>query len=100
MQEASAVPAVDQRPVPSLGASSEMLGLLELMTQILRQFAGLADEDIDAGIQDALAAIGDDAGVDRSYLLLLDERGEYLHNTHEWCEVGIRSEIYNVRQVP
>jgi diguanylate cyclase (GGDEF)-like protein/PAS domain S-box-containing protein len=68
------------------------------MTAILRQFAGLADEDFDVGIQDALASIGRFAGVDRSYLFLID--GAYMDNTHEWCAPGIQPEIENLQQVP
>jgi diguanylate cyclase (GGDEF)-like protein/PAS domain S-box-containing protein len=84
----------------SAGLSSELQGLLALMTGILRQFAGLADQDIDAGIQTALASIGSFVGVDRSYLFLLDDQAEYLRNTHEWCAPGIRPERENLQRVP
>ncbi|WPL17871.1 Bacteriophytochrome cph2 [Thiorhodovibrio winogradskyi] len=80
--------------------SAKLLGLLELMTNILRRFAGLADQDVDAGIQSALAAIGEFVGVDRSYLFLIDDQGEYLRNTHEWCAPAIHPEIDNLQAVP
>ena len=77
---------------------AELTGLLELMTAILRRFAGLGDQAIDAGIDEALASIGHFAGVDRSYMFLVD--GEYLNNSHEWCAPGITPEIHNLQQVP
>jgi diguanylate cyclase (GGDEF)-like protein/PAS domain S-box-containing protein len=77
---------------------AELTGLLELMTAILRRFAGLGDQAIDAGIDEALASIGHFAGVDRSYMFLVD--GEYLNNSHEWCAPGIPPEIHVLQQVP
>ena len=76
----------------------DVTGLLELMTTILRRFAGLGDHDIDAGIDDALASIGHFAGVDRSYMFTID--GEFINNSHEWCAPGISPEIHNLQQVP
>ncbi len=76
----------------------ELTGLLELMTAILHRFAGLGDQDIDAGIDEALASIGRFARVDRCYLFTID--GEFLNNTHEWCAPGIIPEIDNLQQVP
>ena len=77
---------------------AELTGLLELMTLVLRRFAGLGDEDFDAAIDEALASIGRFAGVDRSYLFSID--GDFLNNSHEWCAPGIRPEITNLQQVP
>ncbi len=76
----------------------ELAGLLELMTAILRRFAGLGEQDIDAAIDEALASIGGFAGVDRSYLFTID--GELINNRHEWCASGVAPEIQNLQQVP
>lgn len=65
---------------------------------ILRRFAGPGDQDIDAGIDEALASIGRFAGVDRSYMFTID--GDFLNNSHEWCGPGISPEIHNLQQVP
>jgi diguanylate cyclase (GGDEF)-like protein/PAS domain S-box-containing protein len=80
--------------------SGELLELLGVMTAILRRFAGLLDRDLDAGINDALAAIGTHADVDRCYLFLVSDDGEFVSNTHEWCAEGIFPEIENLQQVP
>lgn len=76
----------------------ELNGLLELMSKVLRRFAGLGDDDIDTGIQAALESIGRFADVDRSYLFLIDP--PFFDNTHEWCAPGIPAEIDNLQRVP
>ncbi|WP_462323018.1 putative bifunctional diguanylate cyclase/phosphodiesterase [Halochromatium sp.] len=76
----------------------ELNGLLELMSRVLRRFAGLDDDDIDTGIQEALESIGRFADVDRSYLFLIDP--PFFDNTHEWCAPGITAEIDNLQRVP
>ena len=67
----------------------ELLGLLELIPGILRDFADLAPTDLDAGIDDALRRIGRFADVDRSYMFLFDRDMELMDNTNEWCAAGI-----------
>ncbi|WP_058557201.1 bifunctional diguanylate cyclase/phosphodiesterase [Thiohalocapsa sp. ML1] len=87
-------------PAERADEQAELLGLLRLMTSILRRFADVADQDIDAGINDALASIGAFAGVDRSYIFLADADMVLIHNTHEWCAPGITPEIDSLRDVP
>jgi diguanylate cyclase (GGDEF)-like protein/PAS domain S-box-containing protein len=89
-----------QPPVEPADEQAELIGLLRLMTSILRRFADVADQDIDAGINDALASIGTFAGVDRSYIFLADADLALIHNTHEWCAPGITPELESLRDVP
>ncbi|MEE4331645.1 MAG: hypothetical protein V2J10_12315, partial [Wenzhouxiangella sp.] len=70
------------------------------MTTILRRFAGLTDRDINQGINDTLAAIGDHVEVDRCYLFMVSDDGLAVSNTHEWCADGINPEIDNLQDVP
>lgn len=79
----------------------EILGLLTLMTAILRDFADMADSHVDDGIEAALAQISEFTGVDRSYLFLVnDAQPQLIDNTHEWCAAGITAEIDNLQGVP
>ncbi|MEX0834612.1 MAG: diguanylate cyclase, partial [Nitriliruptor sp.] len=78
----------------------ELLGLLELIPEILRAFGDLDAADLDAGIDDALRRIGSYADVDRSYLCLLDEPNGVISNTHEWCAAGTEPQIDELQQVP
>lgn len=81
-------------------SAAETLDLLRIMTGILRRFAGLEDRDLDQGISDTLAAIGDHADVDRCYLFIVSEDGRLVSNTHEWCADGIEAEIDNLQNLP
>ena len=78
----------------------ELLGLLELIPGILRDFADLAPDDLDAGIDDALRRIGEFADVDRSYMFLFDADFVLMDNTHEWCASGIEPQIDELQRVP
>jgi PAS domain S-box-containing protein len=67
----------------------------QLIATLSTQFINLTPEEIDSGINHALKAIATFSGVDRSYLFLLDEEGNQLHNTHEWCAPGISPQIHH-----
>ena len=70
-----------------------------LATTIASRFINLESSEMDQGIDEALKAAGQFAGVDRSYLFQLDETGHVATNTHEWCAEGIEPEIGNPQQV-
>ena len=80
--------------------SLETLDLLRIMTGILRRFAGVEDRDLDQGINDTLAAIGNHVQVDRCYLFIVSESGTSVTNTHEWCAEGIDPEIDQLQDLP
>jgi diguanylate cyclase (GGDEF)-like protein/PAS domain S-box-containing protein len=79
---------------------TELLGLLELIPEILRAFGDLDTADLDVGIDDVLRRIGRFAEVDRSYLFLFDERLGLMDNTNEWCADGIDPQIDQLQRVP
>ncbi|MCX6030982.1 MAG: PAS domain-containing protein [Chloroflexi bacterium] len=71
-------------------ALQRRLNFEQLITGISTDFINLAPDAIGAGIHRALQAIGEFAGVDRSYVFLFSEDGATLRDTHEWCADGIR----------
>ncbi|MEX0650788.1 MAG: GAF domain-containing protein, partial [Actinomycetota bacterium] len=78
----------------------ELLGLLELIPEILRAFGDLDTADLDAGIHDVLRRVGRFADVDRSYLFTLDDADGVMDNTHEWCAPGIEPQIDELQRIP
>ncbi|HWR90174.1 MAG TPA: ATP-binding protein [Dissulfurispiraceae bacterium] len=62
-----------------------------LLTTISTGFINLPPQRIDEGIRDALRQIGLFAGVDRSYVILIDREMRFANKTHEWCAEGIDS---------
>lgn len=78
-----------------------------LITGISTAFVNLAADSIDRGINDALRAIGEFAGVDRSYVFLFRDSaggpapGDRLRsdNTHEWCAPGIEPQIARLQGI-
>lgn len=79
---------------------SYFLGFEELVTSISTQLINLASSDIDAVIDEALARLGEFAGVDRSYVFVISHERETMTNTHEWCAPGIEPQIANVQNLP
>ncbi|WP_293121629.1 PAS domain S-box protein [Okeania sp. SIO1I7] len=76
------------------------LNFEELITTLSTHFINLAPDEIDRGIQVALEWIGTFSGVDRSYVFLLDETGNYINNDYEWCASGITPQIQQRKQIP
>jgi|GEM_PF-1925130 len=80
--------------------SVRLVGLHRLVSATMRGLAQAGQASIDPILNSALAAIGTFSGVDRSYIFLIDDDGEHLSNTHEWCAAGIAPEIANLQHVP
>jgi PAS domain S-box-containing protein len=57
----------------------------KLITSISTNFINIASDEIDGEINNALKKIGEFAGVDRSYVILVSEDGTKIDNVYEWC---------------
>ena len=71
-----------------------------LISTLSTHFINLATRDIDAGIGEALASLGEFAKVDRSYIFLFSDGGHRVSNTHEWCAPGIPLQRERVQDLP
>jgi len=71
-----------------------------LISEISSEFLGLPSEQIDSGIERALADIASFSGADRAYVFLLQDDGVLVDNTHEWCAEGIEPQIKHLRNIP
>jgi PAS domain S-box-containing protein len=74
--------------------------LQRLISTLSTRFINLAPADVDGEITRALQAIGEYAGVDRSYVCLFSGGGTKMTSTHEWCAAGVRPQIDNLKDVP
>jgi PAS domain S-box-containing protein len=75
-------------------------GFAQLIATISRDFIAMASDQIDRGIQAALRAIGEYAGVDRAFLLGLTDDLSLLVNTHEWCTDPVVSRLKSFQGLP
>ncbi|UCG61515.1 MAG: GAF domain-containing protein [Candidatus Zixiibacteriota bacterium] len=64
-----------------------------LITNLSTSFIHLSADDISAGINRALKAIGRFAAIDRSYIFDFSDDGTTMDNTYEWCHEGIKPQI-------
>lgn len=76
------------------------VALEELVGTLSARFINLLPEQTDAGIQDALRAVGEFADADRSYVFLRSGDGQTVDNTHEWCAEGVEPQIQNLQKLP
>jgi PAS domain S-box-containing protein len=74
--------------------------LERLIAAISTHFVNLAAHEVDAAIDQALQAIGEFVGADRSYVFLFSDEGSRMDNTHEWCGVGIEPQMENLQGLP
>jgi len=68
-----------------------------LITTISTNFINLAPGEIDSAITHVLQAIGEFAGVDRSYIFLFSDDGTKMDNTYEWCAQGMEPRIQKLK---
>ena len=57
-------------------------------------------QELDQGINNALAMVGEFSGVDRVYIFHYDFSAQIMTNTYEWCAPGITPEKDNLQAVP
>lgn len=81
-------------------AEGDRLAFEKLISEISWQFINLGSAEVDAGIQNALEAIGQFVAADRSYVFLFSEDGAQMTNTHEWCAPGISSQRERIQDQP
>ncbi|HOW35303.1 MAG TPA: PAS domain S-box protein [Candidatus Omnitrophota bacterium] len=77
----------------------------KLLTNVSSRFINVSSEKMDEEINYALGAIGEFAGVDRSYIFIFKDDQKIMVNTHEWCRQGVVSseqilQDIDVRQFP
>ena len=72
----------------------------KMISDISSRFLDLSLNEIDAGINQALADIGFFTGVDRAYVFLYHEDLVLADNTHEWCGPGIDPQIQHLKNIP
>lgn len=66
-------------------AQHQLLGLIDMVSRILRHFAETNDANLSTAISNAIESIGEFTGVDQSYVFELDQDLASAQNTHRWC---------------
>jgi diguanylate cyclase (GGDEF)-like protein/PAS domain S-box-containing protein len=72
----------------------------KLIAAISTHFINLAPDEIDKGINDALAAVGAFVGADRCHLLLLNDDKLSGSLTHEWDAAGVDARRDDMQNLP
>ncbi|MBN1486943.1 MAG: GAF domain-containing protein [Anaerolineae bacterium] len=81
-------------------AIRELMGLQRLITTISTNFINLSPDEVDDGINKALATIGEFTNVDRSYVFLYSDDKTLMNCTHEWCAPQIEAHIHRLKDMP
>ncbi len=71
-----------------------------VVSGISTKFINLPSNEIHAGVNDALKALGQSARVDRSYVFLFSDDGNRMSNTHEWCAKNIPPAMPRLQDLP
>jgi PAS domain S-box-containing protein len=74
--------------------------LLKLILALSTNFIVLSADEVDDGINDVLKAIGNFAGVDRSYVFMFCADGTKMSKTNEWCADGIQGLLTRAQRIP
>ena len=91
---AIAVDAVDRRQAQD--ALRRRVEYEKLIADISTRFVNLGPDEVDAGIEEALAAVGNFVNADRCHVVLLSDDRLSCRLTHEWSAPGfdLRKEVY------
>ena len=65
--------------------TNRLLGLINIISEILRPFAETSEADLNNAIDNAIERIGAFTGVDQSYVFQLSHDTVSAKNTHQWC---------------
>ncbi len=80
--------------------SAEHLELEKLLVTLSSKFINLPMEETDKAINQVIETIGEFAGVDRSYLLMIrEDEPPIMDNTFEWCSPGTQSVMHKVQSI-
>ena len=91
---AMAVDAQDRRQAQE--ALRHRVEFEKLIASISTRFVNLAAEELDAGIEESLAAVAQFVGAERGHIILLTDDGLSGRLTHEWSAPGVslRKDVY------
>lgn len=71
-----------------------------LLFRLASRFINLPVQQMDQGIDDALADMGGFVSADRAYLFVYDHASRQASNTHEWCAPGVEPQKHLWQQSP
>ncbi|MDD5155486.1 MAG: diguanylate cyclase [Candidatus Omnitrophica bacterium] len=71
----------------------------KLITGLSTKFINLPADKIDQGINQALKAIAEFSGVDRSYIFMLQDGRAKVSNIYEWCAEGTEPQIHKLQDL-
>ena len=74
--------------------------LQEILMKIASEFINTPEHQSTEAIDLALRMVGEFILADRAYLFTYDFREQLMHNTNEWCALGIPPAIDDLRNVP
>jgi diguanylate cyclase (GGDEF)-like protein/PAS domain S-box-containing protein len=75
-----------------------MADLQTLFVKLSARFAGLSYGQLDQGIEQTIAELGEHTGADRVYVFII--RSQLMYNTHEWCAAEISPQKDNLQARP
>jgi diguanylate cyclase (GGDEF)-like protein/PAS domain S-box-containing protein len=79
---------VDERP------------LYDLLLHLSARLTSLLADEVDVGVDEALALVGHATGSDRVYVIAFDHEAATISNTHEWVAAGVTPERESVQDQP
>ncbi len=74
--------------------------LSDLLLRLSARLTGLLEEEIDAGVDEALGLVGAATGADRVYVMTFDHDAQTFSNSHEWVAAGVSPEREGVQGRP
>ncbi len=71
----------------------------QILANVFKVFLGKDPQDIDNAIDSILEMIGEFVSADRSYVFQMNNQGQTMTNTHEWCATNIKPQIDTLQDI-
>ncbi|MGY6500598.1 MAG: sensor domain-containing protein [Acidimicrobiales bacterium] len=69
----------------------------ELVNRISSRFVEVGADEIHDAVSESLQQLGEFAHAGRAWIFQLDDDGQHIDHTHEWCAPGVTSEIHKLK---
>ena len=79
---------------------SKQLAVHMFLLDFSRRCISLPSSAVDGAIAETLEDVGQLMEVDRSYIFRIDDGGETISNTHEWCRDGVAPQRDDLQALP
>lgn len=80
--------------------NEDQMDFQKIISDVLFEFVSFNQDNFDEKVNYLLEKIGVFFNVDRTYLFTIDYNNDTMTYSNEWCNTGIKQEVYTIEEMP